>query len=90
MVQLVDKNIIVEAIKKKLDSYHPTEITSGRYVLNGLLEFLDTLETKNVDLEREIDKFIIRYFLGKIHFTRDDMTDAAMYFFGLGLKIKKE
>ena len=96
MMQLVDKNIIVEAIKKRLESHHPTEITSGRYALTELLEFLDTLETKNVDLEREIWKFIVRYLPKKkkknhaSQFTQDDITDVAMYFFGLGLRIGKE
>lgn len=58
-MKLIDKEKVVEQINSILNSYDPNEITSGRYELVKLREFLDTLEVKEVDLEKEdayIDK----------------------------------
>lgn len=54
-MKLIDKDKVAEEIKRKLNSYHPTEITSGRYALQDLLSFLDTLEVKEVNLEKEVN-----------------------------------
>ena len=55
MAHLVDKDRIVEEINRVLNSYDPNEITSGRYALVDLRDFIDTLEVEEVDLEKEID-----------------------------------
>jgi hypothetical protein len=54
-MQLIDKDKVVEEINSILDSYDPNEITSGRYALVKLREFLNTLEVKEVDLVEELD-----------------------------------
>ena len=53
-MELIDKSAIVAEINRVLNSYDPNEITSGRYALIDLRDFLDTLKTKDVDLEKEI------------------------------------
>lgn len=47
-MKLIDIEKVREWVKKKLASYHPTEITSGRYALADLLLFLDTLPEESV------------------------------------------
>lgn len=49
MKHLIDKTIVVAEINRVLNSYDPNEITSGRYALVKLRDFLDTLEVKEVD-----------------------------------------
>lgn len=46
MVRYIDKADVVAEINRVLSSYDPNEITSGRYALIGLRDFLDTLEAK--------------------------------------------
>ena len=51
MTQYIDKAAIVAEINRVVNSYDPTnEITSGRYALVRLRNFLDTLEVKEMDL----------------------------------------
>ena len=44
---LIDKGKVVTEINRVLDSYDPNEITSGRYALINLRDFLETLEEKH-------------------------------------------
>lgn len=54
MAHLIDKAAVVAEINRVLNSYDPNEITSGRYALVDLRNFLDTLEVvKEVDLKKE-------------------------------------
>ena len=50
-MELINKSAVVAEINRVLNSYDPNEITSGRYALVDLRNFLDTLEVKEVDLE---------------------------------------
>ena len=45
-MKLIDKSILVAEINRVLNSYDPNEITSGRYALVDLRNFIDTLEIK--------------------------------------------
>ena len=49
MAQFIDKAAVVTEINRVLNSYDPNEITSGRYALANLRDFLDTLEVKEMD-----------------------------------------
>lgn len=89
MTQYIDKDALVAEINRVLNSYDPNEITSGRYALVDLRDFLDTLEVKGVNLEDEIER------VRKTHFINDDfekatlegrqITNIAKHFFKLGL-----
>ena len=47
MAQYIDKDALVAEINRVLNSYDPNEITSGRYALVDLRNFIDTLEVKD-------------------------------------------
>ena len=55
MTQYIDKDAVVAEINRVLNSYDPNEITSGRYALIGLRDFLDTLEVKEININNEKD-----------------------------------
>ena len=62
MAQYIDKSTVVAEINRVVNSYDPTnEITSGRYALVRLRNFIDTLVVKEVDLEKlgEIARHLI-------------------------------
>lgn len=96
MVQYIEKAAIIAEINRVLDSYHPTEITSGRYALVDLRDFLDTLEVKEVDLNEEVKKYINDNFISvekpdeflTTVMQLDDMVLFAKYFYELGLNSK--
>lgn len=58
MEQYIKKSTIVEEINRVLNSYDPNEITSGRYALISLRDFLDNLEVKEIDFEKELDEWM--------------------------------
>lgn len=100
-MKLIDKDKVVEEINRVLDSFDPNEITSGRYELVKLRNFLDTLEVKDINLEKEINDYISNNFFGSqtVGFfakrTKEEPNDqdialCAEYFFELGLKTKRE
>jgi len=58
-MKLIPLDALVAEINRVLNSYDPNEITSGKYALVSLRDFLDTLEVKEVDLEKLIQKAFI-------------------------------
>jgi hypothetical protein len=94
MEQYIDKTAVVAEINRVLNSYDPNEITSGRYALVSLRNFLDTLEVKEVgeqsnDLEEEIDKELHENWYGE-YINLDIFRESAKHFFELGLKAQKQ
>jgi hypothetical protein len=91
MGKYIDKDAVVAEINRVLNSYDPNEITSGRYALASLRDFLDTLEVKEADLEKEIDK----WWWGKtwqsygMMLNPQNVRDFAKHFFELGIKAQK-
>ena len=63
-----------------------TKILKDHY--EDLLSFLDTLEVKEVDLEKEIEKSLKRHSMLAVG--KKDFTDIAKHFFELGLAQKGE
>ncbi len=86
-MKLIDKDKVVTETERVLNSYDPNEITSGRYVLVDLRNFIDTLEVKKMDLEKEVRKFIKDNCTSVMNL--DDMMIFAKHFYELGLKAKK-
>lgn len=102
-MELIDKSVIVAVIKKKLDKY--SKLHSFNYGavkdLESLLDFLDTLEVKEVDCEREINDYISNNFFGSqtlgffTNRTKEEPNDqdialCAKHFYELGLKSKEK
>ena len=75
MEQYISKAAVLAEINRVLNSYDPNEITSGRYSLVDLRDFLDTLEVKEADLEKEMENIFESTF-----------RMIAKHFFELGLK----
>ena len=93
-MELIDKNVVITEIKGLirtnelyLSEPNTDEIRFqkvGAYsVLNDLLHFIDTLEVKDVDLEKEIGKYLDA---NDIEFSHQiKLLDFAKHFFELGL-----
>ena len=107
MVQLIDKSAVVAEI----DSKKKCAQTLGDNAINSsmqqfydgmkqgcvdILSFIDTIETKEVDLEKELDKYTTDNFWAldgnnesPYLLEKDDMLKVAKYFYELGLKTQK-
>lgn len=83
MKQYIDKAAIIAEIERLDNFWHLSKNAGGQAFVERLLSFLDTLEVKEVDLEKEFDKCCEDYIF-------DDEWDVyiAKHFFKLGLKIK--
>ena len=95
MEQYISKSALVAEIKRLL-VFYSKEIEDNkedpwamdiakRDILQEILSFIDTLEAKEVDMEKEIES----YFKGFGKFPSvgiDDCIDIAKHFFELGLK----
>ena len=83
-MKLIDKGALVAEIERRR-RYHLdlTEYNSGyKNALIDILSFLDTLEVKEVDLEKEL-----KHLIGNVG---QCDRKLAKYFFELGLKTKGE
>ena len=93
-MKLIDKDKIVEEIERRIEMTKmlraTEEIRNARIdAFTKILSFLNTLETKEVDLDNELDFVKDAYY----YFTSDErssMKKVAKHFFELGLKTKKE
>lgn len=94
MAQYIDKSTVVAEINRVVNSYDPTnEITSGRYALVRLRNFIETLEVREVDLEKELNDWRHNHFHGRRDkdangewLERISQLELAKHFFELGLK----
>lgn len=97
MKQLIDKSAVVEEIEKRLSlleggTGHPEVMKRVEGVIKGyksILSFLDTLEVKEVDLEKEIELVKGDYEQVDVAWN-DDFDFIARHFYELGLKSKGE
>lgn len=94
MGQYISKDALVAEINRRIKNLYPkvgqgmvvTKILKDHY--EDLLSFIDTLEVKEVDLEKEIDLAEDKYY-GFHSLSRADIIDVAKHFFELGLKAQK-
>ena len=99
MEQYINKDALVAEIEKKIKqyemafdipsfaSYEASLIAKGKYrKLLDILKFLNTLEVKEVDLQREIDREIETRWRGEYLFT-SKFCESAKHFFELGLRV---
>lgn len=99
MAQYINKSALVAEIEKKLNSCktYSTEYVNGKkYALKSILSFLDTLEVKELDLEKEIDNVWSPHFnLGwddnsLVSINHKSFESIASHFFELGLAQNKK
>ena len=92
MAQYIDKSAVVAEIERieYETNYEPftDEVLGKRMVCKDIKSFLDTLEVKEIDLNREIEKEIETRWRGEYLFTTK-FKESAKHFFELGLKAQK-
>jgi hypothetical protein len=94
MAQYIDKSAVVAEIEKieYETNYEPftDEVLGKRMVCKDIKSFLDTLEVKKVDLEKEYEEFVVDDPIFGNFITNDTMgMELAKHFFELGLKTNK-
>ena len=96
-MKLIDKDIVkagIEGLKRNTFTNFDEGVNAAAQIL---LDFLDTLEVKEVDLEKEIDDYINEHFsecgdgvlisdASSTELTLLDATSIARHFYELGLK----
>ena len=105
-MKLIDKGVLIAEIERRRNKNSKNKLNlAAAFEDNYLLSFIDTLEVKEVDLEKEIDKFYGMYRKNGITFSIEDNQECldwkvdcnpnfvkafAKHFFNLGLKHRKE
>jgi hypothetical protein len=96
MAHLIDKDALVAELKRRIKNLYPkggqgmvvTKILKDHY--EDLLSFLDTLEVKEVDLEKYYHEFLEKEWFGNSHVhvrtLSEMMAFTAKHFFELGLQ----
>ena len=95
MAQDIDKDALVAEIERLYQEHSSKEyIDEGGVVLCQLEDFLDTLEVKEWDLEKELDSWRHNHFHGRRdkeasgeYFERSSQLDLAKHFFELGMSV---
>ena len=97
MKELIDKADVVAELEKlyNLDYDNTSNLSCGKKImLRHILLFLDTLETKEVDLKKEFDYDDYMSFFNKHpnyseDWGFDECWEFAKYFFELGIRAQK-
>ena len=94
MSNLIDKDTLVAEIKRikdeigiGLNAYEMGEENGKAEMCDMFLSFIDTLETKEVDLKKEINDYHTTI---KPTVWFNTLEDIAKHFFELGLKVKQD
>lgn len=88
MAQYIDKDALIAEIERKRNDYINSFMTEQVHVLNDVLDFLDTIETKQVNLDAELEHYKAEQ---NIKYEEDiNMFEFAKHFFELGVRKKKE
>ncbi len=95
MAQYIDKDALIAEIERLYKEHSSKEyIDEGGVVLDELEDFLNTLEVKEVDLEKQMQDHIrdcldIKFPTTDIDLIKKDVEYTARKFFELGLKTQK-
>ena len=98
MAHLIDKDALVAEIESLRKYYiEKGDYDNGwNFALDKILSLIDTLEVKEVDLEKEVNNWRHEHFHGRRdkeadgeYLERVSQLDLAKHFFELGLKAQK-
>ena len=98
MEQYIPKSALVAKIEELDEFWHLSKNAGSQAFVESLFSFLNTLETKEVDLEKHLKEDIedVLFDLngvavkGATHcLTVEDVKDIAKHFFELGIKAQK-
>lgn len=94
MAQYINKDALETEINRQHKILMQTNHTYGAQFVLGfrqacrqIIDFLDTLEVKEVDLDKKIGDW---YNINGIPVTSDALKETARHFFELGLKAKQK
>ncbi len=94
MTQYIDKAaVVVEIERRKQVAFGwlvtaPNDAIQAEFDLcDNILSFIDTLETKEGDLEEDVDRILEEY---DWNYDKIDFYEFAKHFYELGLKAKGE
>lgn len=102
MKELIDKDLLKEKLNTRIEVLSIPEFSNNPLMVGersaylSILSFLDTIEVKEVDLEKELETLdSLLYDLDGVavkgttsYLTIEDVKHIAKHFFGLGLKAK--
>lgn len=88
--ELIDKSTVVEEIIKIYDRNRSNGYIDTCNEIDDILSFIDTLEVKDVDLEKEFDNYTKNILACDIQFEPfTHLYNCAKYFFELGMQQSK-
>ena len=91
MEQYINKDALVKEIERLDEFYHHSKGAGGQAFIESMLSFIDTLDVKKVDLEKEFDNYTKNILACDVQFEPfTHLYNCAKYFFELGLKAQKE
>jgi hypothetical protein len=97
MTKLIDKSALVAEIEKRIketESMQPKfdQFWAGQIsAFKGILKILNTLEVKEVDLDKEFNKYCENLYLIDLESEPyAELFECAKHFYELGLKTKGE
>ena len=106
MAQYIDKDIVIAEIERELKNInlnyvsvgsHPSASDTNKKLQDGisknlqiLLSFINTLEVKEVVLEREIDNWICDNAITHEDCSVTDVISTAKHFFELGMAVSNK
>ena len=103
-MKLIDKDALVAEIERRKKEWSYGSSTEAKYKVEAykeLTEWLDTLEVKEVDLDRDIRTYLTNHFNiyedgvlqskeSGLPLRTYDIIKVAKHFYSLGLKARKE
>ena len=91
MAHYIDKDALVAMIKSRMaTNMHENPLTASAYVEDeDILEAINTLKVKEVDLEKEIDLVEDKYHSFE-SLSRADIIDIIKHFFELGMSVSNK
>ena len=99
-MKLIDKDAVVAEIESERKFYLDKEEYDFGWnnALDKILSFLDTIEVKEVDLEKELIEWHKKHFkkegtfigMSGFYLTNNSQIDIAKHFFELGMAVSKE
>ena len=87
MPKYIDKDALVAELKKRISDYWgDSENTMGiyPYALEDVIKYINGLEAKDVDLEKEIQSWIEDNSVNGYY--REDVYETAEHFYELGMQ----
>ena len=87
MAHLIDKDALVAEIERRIKRFREEKDSVSIVKTNtykGILSFIDSLEEKEVDLEKEVNDYGYHYDYVSLA-DRKELVDFAKHFFELGL-----